>query len=125
MVPRFRGRPGVVVALAASAACLLVLCSFIVFEVLDLDGSDFPRPTRTVGSLGPNPAEPPFDVKRAQVHGSVAFVVPSPLRTTGWVGAGDFQRRILAARALGHHAARATRISLPRSSVAVEPPPAA
>jgi len=125
MLPRVRRRPGAIVTLAALAACLLLLSSFIVFEVLDLDGSDFPRPTRTIGSLGPNLTEPPHDVKRGQVYqNSMPFVVPPTLRLAGWTGVADFQRRVLSTLALGHHAARAARVTLPRSSVP-EPPPLA
>ena len=45
------------------AACLCLVLSFILFEVLDIDGSDFPTPISravTVVKL----AEPPHDLKR-------------------------------------------------------------
>lgn len=34
--------------LPAYFACLVLVLSFILFEVLDVDGSDFPPPTRTL-----------------------------------------------------------------------------
>jgi hypothetical protein len=65
--------------LTVYAACLLIICAFIVFEVLDLDGSDFPRPTRAVWTQSNSP-EPPRDLKRAQPHGLVPVALDAPLR---------------------------------------------
>ena|SRR2546425_2840969 len=64
-------------ALGVYAACLLVICAFIVFEVLDLDGSDFPRPTRAIWSQASSP-EPPRDLRRAQPHGVVHLLLEPP-----------------------------------------------
>ncbi len=59
-----------------SICCLLVL-SFILFEVLDVDGSDFPQPTNTVAlKLAESPAD---SVRRAAPalgpHGITALAV--------------------------------------------------
>lgn len=53
-------------------ACLTLVFSFILFEVLDVDGSDFPVPlSRAVSVI--KTTEPPHDIKRAfggpAVHG--------------------------------------------------------
>jgi hypothetical protein len=77
VITRFRRSPSFVLALFA--ACLLIICAFIVFEVLDLDGSDFPRPTRAVWSQANSP-DPPRDLKRAQPHGLVPVALDAPLR---------------------------------------------
>ena len=43
-------------------ACTLLVVSFILFEVLDVDASDFPPPTTTTISI--KLVEPPHDLKR-------------------------------------------------------------
>lgn len=45
----------------AYAACVVLVFSFILFEVLDIDASDFPHPA---SALRANVAEPPHDLKR-------------------------------------------------------------
>lgn len=73
------------VLLTVYVACLCLVLSFILFEVLDIDGSDFPIPISravTVVKL----AEPPHDLKRGYndplTHGfipvSLRFEMPKP-----------------------------------------------
>ena len=51
------------VLLVVYVASLALVCSFILFEVLDIDGSDFPTPVpRSVTAV--KLAEPPHDLKR-------------------------------------------------------------
>src|SRR5262245_25595970 len=51
------------VLLSLYVASLALVCSFILFEVLDIDGSDFPTPvSRSVTAV--KLADPPHDLKR-------------------------------------------------------------
>ncbi len=62
--PRIYSRPWLTIYIASTA----LVFSFILFEVLDIDGSDFPaRPTTaaTPATL----SEPEHDIRRALVHG--------------------------------------------------------
>jgi hypothetical protein len=66
-------------------ASLALVCSFILFEVLDIDGSDFPTPVpRSVTAV--KLADPPHDLKRiwtgppSMVDGQIA---PDLARYTG------------------------------------------
>jgi hypothetical protein len=52
--------------LAVYSVCLIFVASFILFEVLDVDGSDFPRPLSRVLTIV-KLAEPPQELKRG--HG--------------------------------------------------------
>ncbi len=52
--------------LAIYAACLALVVSFILFEVLDVDGSDFPA-RGTTPSTAIRLADPPHDLKRAHL----------------------------------------------------------
>src|SRR5690349_891562 len=48
--------------LVVFGGCLIFVCSFIVFEVLDVDGSDFPPATKSLTAL--TAIESPHDAKR-------------------------------------------------------------
>jgi hypothetical protein len=52
--------------MAAYGVCLLLVVSFILFEVLDVDGSDFPGPIRSATVL--KVADPAQDIRRAPLH---------------------------------------------------------
>src|SRR5215470_7175997 len=52
-----------VVWLATYVVCVGLVCSFILFEVLDIDGSDFPAPPSTVATPI-KLAEPAHEIKR-------------------------------------------------------------
>ncbi|MBI3629396.1 MAG: hypothetical protein HY217_07460 [Candidatus Rokubacteria bacterium] len=53
-------------SLAIYLACLVLVCSFILFEVLDVDGSDFP--SRPSSPTAIRAAEPSHDIKRAHLQ---------------------------------------------------------
>jgi hypothetical protein len=56
----------------AYGVCLVLVLSFILFEVLDVDGSDFASPMRAATAI--KVTEPPQDLRRAALH-----VAPSAL----------------------------------------------
>lgn len=69
MTRRSRLAPLSTVALAVYVLSVALVCSFILFEVLDIDGSDFPvAPVR--GVTPPHPAEASHDIKRTLLAGS-------------------------------------------------------
>ena len=57
-----------VVWLATYLVCVGLVCSFILFEVLDIDGSDFPAPPSTVATPI-KLAEPAHEIKRVLLSG--------------------------------------------------------
>ncbi len=66
MVRRSRVGRASTVLLAVYLACVALVFSFILFEVLDIDGSDFPAaPMQAV--TPPHPAESSHDIKRAHL----------------------------------------------------------
>jgi hypothetical protein len=101
--------------MAAYAVCLLVVVSFISFEVLDLDGSDFARPLRTAMTI--KIADPEHDLRRAALQTpSVAPLILSALSQ----GAETLQSLHVLERARGNAPARSStcrdfRDALPRS----------
>src|SRR2546428_333619 len=59
--------------LAVYLVCMAFVFSFILFEVLDIDGSDFPvAPSRTMQPI--NAVEPSHDIKRTHL---MALVLPA------------------------------------------------
>ncbi len=87
-MPRDRRHPRLpLLVRAAYAACVVLVFSFILFEVLDVDGSDFPRPT---SALRANMAEPPHNLKRlipsAPAASDVALTT-APTATATWTRA--------------------------------------
>lgn len=55
-------------SLAIYVVCLALVVSFILFEVLDIDGSDFPG-RASASTTAVRLAEPPHDIKRAHLRG--------------------------------------------------------
>jgi hypothetical protein len=124
MASYFRRIPYPTLSLAIYVACLALVVSFILFEVLDIDGSDFPghaSASATVVRL----ADPPHDIKRAYLRGL----------GDGWTDSGllfwqssDHAVRFPAAVAPpappGPARAHAYRPALARASIA-DPPPTA
>ena len=53
--------------LVTYVVCIGLVCSFILFEVLDVDGSDFPTPPTTTTPI--KLAEPAHEIKRALLSG--------------------------------------------------------
>jgi hypothetical protein len=119
MVRRSRLGRASTVLLAVYLACVALVFSFILFEVLDIDGSDFPMaPMRTV--TPPHPAETSHDIKRAHLagHGPLAIDLVAP-------DAGGVNLALRVQRANGFTASvssapasRAYRVTLARSSLA-------
>lgn len=67
------------ILLAVYAACLCLVLSFILFEVLDIDGSDFPMPiSRAVRVV--KLADPPHDFKRGYNEPLPQAWIPVSLR---------------------------------------------
>jgi hypothetical protein len=90
-------------------ACTLLVVSFILFEVLDVDASDFPSPAKSSIKL----AEPPHDLKRVITNTSPGSPTVRP-------------RAIDPAGAQGHVSlppspvrphARVSRLTLPRAAL--------
>ncbi len=55
-------------------ACMALVVSFILFEVLDIDGSDFPTaPVRSIRNAAA--AEEAHDLRRVVPHGNAALLV--------------------------------------------------
>ena len=104
--------------------CIGLVCSFILFEVLDVDGSDFPSPPTTTTPI--KLAEPAHEIKRALLSGPaqlwmllsiVVFVIESTrLRQIGVP--------VVALAQPGPRRRRGPRFALPRASLA-DPAPSA
>jgi hypothetical protein len=118
-------RPGwrVTISLAIYLACVALVCSFILFEVLDVDGSDFQPPARATGFL--QQADHTNDLRRACWQGTG---LPSLEAATPRTESGDVA---LVAHRLVDGGARAHAVDpllypvpLPRSSLP-HPTPAA
>ena len=108
------------------AVCLVFVCSFIFFEILDVDGSDFPPPTKSVTSL--NPVEGPHDGKRLALHtgrplgrpvGQAA--VPATERSLSLVGA-SLSRDVASLVPPCVVQCRLSPVALARSSLALDLP---
>jgi hypothetical protein len=56
--------------MAAYVACCVLVLSFICFEVLDLDGSDFANPARVATTI--KLTEPPQDIRRVPMSMPIA-----------------------------------------------------
>jgi hypothetical protein len=103
--------------LAVYVACTLLVFSFILFEVLDVDASDFPRPTQTTSI---KLVEPPHDLKRTAPGAVEGLVLPQPL--TDEQGRAQSPAPVRSPLASPH--ARASRITLPRGALP-DPSPSA
>jgi len=125
MAHRSRNLLGSGFGLAIYVVCTALVFSFIVFEVLDVDGSDFPAKPSTAATPA-NLAEPRHDIRRAFLKGpALAWGDAWALAASRWVESVRLQRtaavRPSPAGTPRAHRARAT---LPRSSL-VDPPPSA
>jgi hypothetical protein len=106
--------------LAIYVVCMGLVCSFILFEVLDIDGSDFPLPSNVATPI--KLAGPPHEIKRTppQLWALLPFMIVLFEAT---------QLRCLGARAVapsqpGPRGRRGLRIILPRASLADAAPSA-
>jgi hypothetical protein len=113
------------VLLAFYLACLALVFSFILFEVLDIDGSDFPvAPMQAV--TPPHPSESSHDIKRTHLAGLGQLWTDLHLPVTDGV---NFSLRVqratsFAAAVTSTPVALALRVTLARSSLADAPPSA-
>jgi len=111
--------------LATYVVCIGLVCSFILFEVLDIDGSDFPAPPSNLATPV-KLAEPAHEIKRtllpgaAQLGAVVAVIIlllECPrLRQSG--------ARLRVQSQPGPRGRRGRRIALPRASLADAAPSA-
>src|SRR3989442_2608448 len=70
--------------LAVYLVCMAFVSSFILFEVLDIDGSDFPvAPSRTMQPI--NAVEPSHDIKRTHLMALVLLAVDLYPSTRGGI----------------------------------------
>ncbi len=67
MASYFRRIPYPSLSLAVYVACVALVFSFILFEVLDIDGSDFPT-LPSASSTAIRLADPSHDIKRAHLR---------------------------------------------------------
>src|SRR3954470_11213980 len=88
--------------IAAYAVCVLLVVSFISFEVLDIDGSDFAAPLRTAMTI--KVADPEHDLRRAVLQTPV--VAPLVLSALSQ-GAETLQTQHVLERARGDAPTRA------------------
>src|SRR5215510_3680792 len=104
--------------LATYVVCIGLVCSFILFEVLDIDGSDFPTPPSTLATPI-KLAEPAHEIKRsllsagAQLWAMVAVVIV--LFDGARLRRPQARRRVPPASAF--RGRRRLRLSLPRASL--------
>ena len=104
--------------LATYVVCIGLVCSFILFEVLDIDGSDFPAPPSNLATPI-KLAEPPHELKRVILNGPAQFWAVLPVVIVLLEAAG-LMRRGAPARAPSHpgpRGRRSLRITLPRASL--------
>ena len=55
--------------MAAYSVCFILVLSFICFEVLDIDGSDFAGPMRAAATI--KATDPPGDLRRAPLQTAI------------------------------------------------------
>lgn len=105
--------------LVSYVICLALVCSFILFEVLDVDGSDFPVAPSTAATPI-KLAEPPHEIKRALLPAPPQFWALLPVLIVMVEAAG--LTRLVTLAPVAQHASprggRRLRITLPRSSLA-------
>jgi hypothetical protein len=111
--------------LTAYVICIGLVFSFILFEVLDIDGSDFPAPSSNLATAI-KLAEPPHEIKRALLTAPAQFWALLPIALV-LLAAADLRRRGAprrVSRQPGPRGRRGLRIALPRASLADAAPSA-
>ena len=111
--------------LATYVVCIGLVCSFILFEVLDIDGSDFPAPPSNVATPI-KLAEPSHEIKRALLSGPAQLWALLPVLIV-LLETARLRRLGAPARVPsqpGPRGRRGLRIALPRASLADAAPPA-
>ena len=100
-------------------ACLVVaVCSYVFFDLLDLDGSKFPSQRDSTCSYAAVPEN--ATEKRSDDFRSMANVIGEILPSSAYerMGASQFQTKELDSLALASERHRSYRVALPRSSTA-------
>jgi len=110
--------------LVTYVVCIGLVCSFILFEVLDVDGSDFPTPPTTTTPI--KLAEPAHEIKRALLSGPAQLwmllsVVVLVLEASGLR---QISAPAHAPAQPGPRGRRGPRLALPRASLADSAPSA-
>ena len=110
--------------LVTYVVCIGLVCSFILFEVLDVDGSDFPTPPTTTTPI--KLAEPAHEIKRALLSGPAQLwmllsVVVLVLEASGLR---QIRAPAHAPAQPGPRGRRGPRLALPRASLADSAPSA-
>lgn len=110
--------------LATYVVCIGLVCSFILFEVLDVDGSDFPTPPTTSTPI--KLAEPAHEIKRAMLSGPAQLwmllsIVVLVLEASGLR---QISAPAHAPAQPGPRGRRGPRLALPRASLADSAPSA-
>ena len=125
MARRSRNLLGSGFGLAIYVVCMALVFSFIVFEVLDVDGSDFPAKPSTAATPA-NLAEPRHDIRRAFLKGPALAWMDAWALCASRSGDPVRLQRTAAAKPSPVVSPRAhrTRVTLPRSSLAGSPPSA-
>lgn len=106
--------------LTTYVVCVALVFSFILFEVLDIDSSDFPAPP-TTAAVPIKLAEPAHEIKRAQLSGAALFWVHLAVVVVLVIDAAGLKRLgapLLLALQPGPRGRRGLRIALPRASLA-------
>ena len=105
--------------LAIYVACLGLVCSFILFEVLDVDGSDFQQVTRTEAV---RPAEASHDDLKRVVLAALAYSLMLDAALAAQTLAGAARVELAATPSVRRFASTpVTRILLPRATLADAP----
>jgi hypothetical protein len=104
--------------------CIGLVCSFILFEVLDVDGSDFPTPPTATTPI--KLAEPAHEIKRALLAGPAQLwmllsIIVLAIEGTGLRPVGV---PAVAMAQPGPRGRRGPRMALPRASLADSAPSA-
>jgi hypothetical protein len=104
--------------------CIGLVCSFILFEVLDVDGSDFPSAPSTAATPI-KLAEPPHEIKRALLAPPQFWaLLPVVIILVESAGLMRLGTPVLAPSQPGPRGRRGLRIWLPRASLADAAPSA-
>ena len=122
---RTRSALGSSLLLVVYMASLALVCSFILFEVLDIDGSDFPiAPGRTMQPI--NAVEPSHDIKRTHLMALVLLAVDLYPSTAGGIdcSVGAPSTPPAAPSVPGSSVVLGYRVTLARSSLPDSPPSA-
>jgi hypothetical protein len=98
-----------VLVLTLYLVCTLLVFSFILFEVLDVDASDFPSPAKSSIRL----AEPPHDLKRVVTSPALGSPTVPPRR----VNCGGIESPVSLPPSPVRPHARVSRLTLPRAAL--------